>query len=448
MPIQFPDIQRINFDEANPWLMGAQRGQQFMQSAAQFPQDLQAKMLANQIAQVQAQYAQPMAQQSLQAAILQNQWNPKIWQSEIGLRGAQSGLAGAQSGLAQSETGMNLLKLNYLKQRVFGNQGGGMNGGANPASNSSALNIPTSGGQGQSGQAPGAPAQGGNQAMGQGGGQPAPSNSMYGIDLPSPSNNDIANSMLLGMDTFSPVRDNAKLQIQDQYKQYQKGLAESIQNANASIGMSQALAKFNDAMNRSSYKGARFGSLPSSGFSTAFIPGDLTAEQDADRSALQMLPEAISSLKDAMGTARFSNLDMNMATKMKFDRTMEDSTRNMMTSWVNGVNDRMKEYSQFLTTMSNPQMGATKQEADMLWSQYQNDFPLISSDGKSFQGGNLGNWPLFTTPRAIASIKATGTYSPTTSERNTFMMKYPDGSILPVKRGKVESAFRKGARPL
>lgn len=97
MPIQFPDFGRISFDEANPMLVGAERGQKFMQSAIQFPQDMQAKILANQIAQVQARYAEPMAKEGLTAAQQQNQWNPKIWGSEIGLRGAQATNLGAET---------------------------------------------------------------------------------------------------------------------------------------------------------------------------------------------------------------------------------------------------------------------------------------------------------------------------------------------------------------
>lgn len=97
MGIQFPDFQRISFDEANPMLVGAERGQKFMQNAIQFPQDMQTKILANQIAQVQAKYADPMAKEGLTAAQQANQWNPKIWGSEIGLRGAQATNLGAET---------------------------------------------------------------------------------------------------------------------------------------------------------------------------------------------------------------------------------------------------------------------------------------------------------------------------------------------------------------
>ena len=58
----------------------------------------------------------------------------------------------------------------------------------------------------------------------------------------------------------------------------------------------------------------------------------MSPEQEADRAALQMLPSAIETLKDSMGSSRFSNLDMNMASKMKFDRTMNDDARKVQDS--------------------------------------------------------------------------------------------------------------------
>lgn len=431
MPIQFPDFQRISFNEANPALVGAERGQALMQNFMQFPQDLQSKILANQIAAVQAQYAKPMAEGNLTKLNQENQWNPKIWGSEIGLRGAQAGLAGAQATNLGVDTQTNQLKLNYLKQMLAGQ------GQAAPQGAASTV-------QGNAGVGTSAPAQGGQAQA------PAATNSMYGIPVPQPGQQDIANKMLLGMDTFSPKQENAKVQIQDQYKQFQKGLGDSIQEANAANNLNQAINVFNKAMDNSTYKGHRLGHIESSGLLSP--PGNLAPEQEADRAALQMLPSAIETLKDSMGSARFSNLDMNMASKMKFDRTMDDDARSTQTQWVTGVNERMKEKAKFLSYVSDPSMGIKKSQADMLWAAYQQDFPLISNDGKNFQGTNLGNWPLYTTPKAISSVQATGSYSPSRSEKNVFMMQVPDGKggyqIMPIKKGKVESAFRKGAKPV
>lgn len=105
MPIQFPDFGQISFDQANPFLVGAERGQKMTQSAIQFPQDMRAKMLANQIAAVQAKYAEPMTQADLLKEQLFNKFYPQDKQSEIGLRGAQATNLGAET-----------RKTNYLLQ--------------------------------------------------------------------------------------------------------------------------------------------------------------------------------------------------------------------------------------------------------------------------------------------------------------------------------------------
>lgn len=105
MPLQFPDFQRIGFDEANPWLQGAARGQKLMQSGMMFPQDLQSKILANQIAQVQAKYIEPITQAELQKSQLLNKWYGKDMASQLDLRSAQSKNLGAEA-----------QKTNYLLQ--------------------------------------------------------------------------------------------------------------------------------------------------------------------------------------------------------------------------------------------------------------------------------------------------------------------------------------------
>lgn len=97
MAISFPDFGRISFAEANPFLTGAQAGQGLVQNAMMFPQDLQAKILANKIAQVQAQYAQPMTQATLLAKQISNQWQPRLNESTINLQGATAGQQKAEA---------------------------------------------------------------------------------------------------------------------------------------------------------------------------------------------------------------------------------------------------------------------------------------------------------------------------------------------------------------
>lgn len=65
------NFQRISFDEANPGLVGAQRAMQLMQ----MPAEMQQKILANKLAQIQLQYAPSANQQRLLALKLANQAN-------------------------------------------------------------------------------------------------------------------------------------------------------------------------------------------------------------------------------------------------------------------------------------------------------------------------------------------------------------------------------------
>jgi hypothetical protein len=402
---------------------------------------------------VKSRYAQPMAEQGLVKAVQENQWNPKIWQSEIGLRGSQSGLYNqeakwwgpksqaeislqeAQAKNYGSQAGMNQLKLDYLRKMLEGGNNQSVEGGSSPGSiGGNGSNVSSSS----------------TQATMNEPSSTKPSNSVYGIDTPQPSQQDIVNKMLLGVDTFTPKMENAKNQQQAEYKAFQEGLTESVKEANSANNMNQAIKIFNNAMDASSYKGPFKGMMPSSGWETAIF--DVKNEQQADRAALQMLPAAMTTLRDAMGNARFSNLDTNYAAKMKFDRTMSDETRDTQTKWIGAINDRMQEKPKFYSVLGNPKSGAQKTQADALWQEYQNQFPLIAKDGQSVLNSNLHNWPLYTTPKAVESIRRTGTYTPTASEKNTFMMAIPDGQgnyvVAPVKKGKVESAIRKGAKVL
>jgi hypothetical protein len=276
-----------------------------------------------------------------------------------------------------------------------------------------------------------------------GGGTQQGSESQYGIETPQLTPQDIKNKALFGQDTFTPKMKSAQEQQAVQRQSYEKEMASSIQQANAGQKMQQAMNVFNAAMDRSYFKGSTLGHV-----STSLPLVNMSSEQSADRASLQMLPAVVEGLRDAMHSSRFSNLEFMTAKSSKFDRTMDDETRKLMTDWIGGINQRFKEQPKFYQMMGNPQSGAKKSEADQLWAAYQQQFPIISNDGKSFESQNLDNWPLFTTPKAIASIQTTGTYKPTKSEKNTYMMKYPDGNQLPVNAGQIEEAFRAGARPL
>lgn len=117
-----PYYNPISFNEANPGLVGAERGSQLLQNYMMFPQQLQQAQLENAIRQVQSKYAEPLtqqqlqqsqldniikqaqakyaepaAQQDLQKAILYNKYYGPSAEAQMRLQGAQTGLAGSEA---------------------------------------------------------------------------------------------------------------------------------------------------------------------------------------------------------------------------------------------------------------------------------------------------------------------------------------------------------------
>jgi hypothetical protein len=405
-----------------------------------FPQDLREAILANQINAVKAQYAAPMAKEELTKAKKFNEYYGPNIESEMNLRNKQAGKfgkeiewydreAGATTGLQKSQTRKNEIEaqqnqmmMDALKSRLGPSQGGQ---NQNTGSMGGQSNLVGLGGQGQ---------------------ESPSTNSAYGIPNPSPTQDDIVNKKLFGIDTYTPRQTQAISQQQKQRDSFIKEIGESVQAANQAMKAKIALNGFNTAMDQATMKGPYWGTTPSSGWRTAYHPfTDFSQEQIADNMAANLLPGAMSEIKEAMGSSNFGVLDMQASQKLKVDRSMTDDARKNASNFINGVFSRMDERPKFYQTMNNPKINADKSTADLLWQNYQNDFPIMGDDGKTPKLDNLNMWPLFTSPKAIASVKETGSYKPTRGEKETFMMKYPNGLVLPVKRKDIGVAIRKGA---
>ena len=270
-------------------------------------------------------------------------------------------------------------------------------------------------------------------------------NSAYGITVPTLTKEDIKNKVYFGMDTFSDKQKKAEERISEEKKKFDDLIADSVSKANTATKTKQALTMFNDAMNRSFYRGPSLGSAPSSGFASTFVPSmpfgqGLAPEQEADYAANQLLPGAIAQLTENMHVYRFSNLDMNMSQKFKFYRGMDDKTRELGTNWVNATESRMEEKPKFATALNRKVDANT---AELLWTNYQQNQSLVSKDGKRILNGNLNKWPIYTTPAAIESVRTTGSYTPSKAMLDAVWMKLPDNTIIPVKPNKVKEAIVK-----
>jgi hypothetical protein len=493
MGINSVNFTHLTHEENNPFLTAFDKGMARTQNFLKFPQELQKMLLENEIKGIEAKYAEPKAKELLIKDQLYNKYYPQDILSQIGLRGSQGAQAQANAGLlgeqekyygkktesdirlqnnqgAQAQANAGLLaeqEKYYGKKtesdiRLQNNQGAQAQANAGllaeqekyygkktesdmllqraiareHLANADKMQILVD--ELKYSQQNKGNKQNNNLSNNS---QPQ-ENSPYGIETPTPTREDIVNKNLYGLDTYTPKLKNAKEEQIDQYKQYQQVISSLAAQSNAANETKQLVSLYNANMDKSFYRGSRLGGLQSSGFFR--MPGDMSPEQSVDRISSLMVVPSVARLRDAMGSARFSNLDMNMASQGTLDRTLDDDARKLKSAWINGVSERISEQAKFYNKLGNPNMGVKKTDADILWSQYQNDFPLISQDGNKFMGENLGKWALYTTPKAIESIKRTGSYSPSASEAKVTMMQYPDGTVLPVARGKVETAIKLG----
>jgi len=288
-------------------------------------------------------------------------------------------------------------------------------------------------------------------SMGMAGSPQAPINNTYGVEVPKPSDDDIANKLFFSIDTYTPKQTQAIQNVTKQKDAYIKQISEGVAAANQAQKARQALMNYNVAMDKAHLTGPYWGTTPVSGWRTAFHPfDDLTNDQIAENSVANILPGAMAEIKSAMGEGKFGVIDMQASQKMKVDRTLTKGARTNISGFMNGVFSRMDEMPKFYQSLYAAK-NVDKQTADLLWQNYQNAFPISNGEG-GLEQDNLNNWPLYTTPKAIASVQSTGTYKPTAGEKNIFMMNVPDKNgvyhVMPVKKGKIETFFRKGAKPL
>lgn len=96
MAINFPTMPRFTPEEAGAMpdlqqaiMQGLGNYMQLQTQPKQMAQDFLAKQLANKMAGVQAQYAEPMAQASLQQKLMEQQFYPQLQQARLGLLEAQ-----------------------------------------------------------------------------------------------------------------------------------------------------------------------------------------------------------------------------------------------------------------------------------------------------------------------------------------------------------------------
>jgi hypothetical protein len=415
MPIQFPDFQRISYDEANPLFKGMNQGQQFMQNLLQFPQDLQSKILANEIAKVQAKYAEPNAQASLTTAQQHNQYDPRIWESEIGLRGSQSGLASSEAAKNRfltknpqyiSPEGMLITQAIEQQQKA---QQQAMQQGQQqqpPAQVQMPQNLVNQMAGQQASPAstignssPGAQQPGQQQQL------PQPQGAQYSQNqyhpdalafnpptLQSPTGNPALDNLYYKKFGMSPVvqtqLDLSKAQAE---KYQQQNIERNKEFNNQSVFANESTLnahKFLDALQRSS--------ALERGVVGGRAPAATNAAQEMETYGANM---AAAATKLFQGNNAVHAADIELQQMAKPNRKQNEDVSFDLAQGVIAKNDRMKEKQQFYA--QGTQLGLKPEIMDSMWNKYETERPYIGTETKMPNDAFKGTWRDYLNPEAV-----------------------------------------------
>lgn len=412
------------------------KGYKMEREPTKIRQEELAREFDNQLKQQQAKYYGPNIESEIglrgaQGRLMGEQakyYGPNI-QSEMGLREAQKGLYGAQGQQALA----NALKI----QRMLEDLGGGGQGSPSPF-----MNTMTQGGgsdntqpsmgyqqpqtQAQPQQSPTLPVGNGqgalvSQSAANAGGQGVPvssvqspldqikqlqgsnANAPYGIPTPILTPDDKRNKIFYGVDSYGPRYQAALKEQEDQKNKYTEKALNTGKELDSVRMQDEWLKKFKSLMDKSYLSGPVGSKLK--------IPTELS--QEIDSVSAQLHRFGIEQLRNSMGSARFSNLDIGVAGDLKPNRTWGAKAIKDYTDMFGSIKNRMEEKEKFYRIASNPRSGIPSQLADAGWSAYQQSHPIVSDSktGAPFKYKD-GNWKEYLSPQAMKSLAETGDYKP------------------------------------
>jgi hypothetical protein len=429
---QFPILSP---QQADPLLTGLQAGQQaynqFQQNRYIGPmlaQQLQQARLQNAAQQTKNQYLSPQLQANIgltQAQTAAQNALPDLYGAQAQESRARGGYFGAEAGLTDAQRSLLQQQTPYLVQQQEGGvykdpilqrlfeAGQAQNTGAISPDMLGSIGL---GGQGsQSGMPTGTtPLQNQLQQLGQG-----------GVTSPGAFSNPTQNWAVFG----SPISPLAMMQLQaygkgldttattgvTQYNQMQDQAAQNSDDANSLMNY---LNEFKTSYDKSFYKGPARGTAPSSGALSAFVPGDLTNEQEADQAAanMQMI------MARMMKSSKFTNSQLKFAGTLKLNRTNTPDAVNDLQPILSSISGRAKEYQDFLNYSRNNNIPV--QTANTLWQQYQSQRPAFDANSKTANNQYQGTWKDYATPQAVQATNAGAPYVPNANKISKQDLKY------------------------
>lgn len=217
---------------------------------------------------------------------------------------------------------------------------------------------------------------------------------------------------------------------------------QAMHEADSAKTLENQLDLFHRAYKNSYYKGARFGTLPSSGYTAApTLPGhDLSQEQLADKSANNIGVQ----LAPLLNSGHLSNQFMHLVSNLKIGRNMDPAAEQTLYDSMKASLDRVQERPSFIRYMRNNTPNSLAPEANVLWNAYKKQMPEYDYENEKTLPDNLGpqSWKEFSSPEALAQVRASGNYVSPSLQR--IRVRDPSGKTGTIEARKLEKALSAG----
>lgn len=433
MAIPIVNFQPETFAQTQPVAQGISTSNELLRQAL-MNKYMQSQ---NQIAQAQAQYAQPMAQQDLLKSQLNNQilqpqaqYSPQLTMADLALKRAMPNYYNSMASMSSAEANKTNTLLPYDMQKAQGSVFSdpimsrlyqlslANKTGAIPSPYLSAAGMPS-------------PASTQNQNMPmpdlnsvinnsqQGGGQPTnpqqilPTNA-YGTNpstAPKAFNgNGFQNWSMFGT-PYNPIEYGALQKQADQGATTgvdQWNTANSAAQTDATLGnqLQNFAQQFQNGYKDSKYTGPSLGKVPSSGWETSFVPGNLTPEQITDNAS----QNAAALVAKLIAGGRVTNYEMQYMNTLKPNRLMTPQAAQMTSDFLIQRAKQMQQLPQFLNAAKNG--GVDAPTAQTLWNMYRQQRPVYDFQNRTPNTQFNGSWKDYLNPQAVQAAQSGQNYVP------------------------------------
>jgi hypothetical protein len=161
--------------------------------------------------------------------------------------------------------------------------------------------------------------------------------------------------------------------------------------ADQAVDMKRDVEKFNDAYSR--LNTLERGPVAGKG------PAVTGAAKDAEAASSKMLATYARMAQQG----HITNTDFELFKSLKLNREMTPDSVKTMSKFTNMMADRLQERPEFLNTARK--LGLNAQEAQTLWTRYDNDRPIFDYKTKTPLTKNLSTWQSFLTPQKINDVR-------------------------------------------